>query len=107
MVPLFKQVALVTATSTYNFVNERKEEVAGVTVEYLFAENLAPCADGEARGYKSSKDSLPYAMKDVFKAVPALYELSFSMQATRGGKPQLKLNNASLVSEVELVRKKV
>ncbi len=102
MGPVFKQVALVTAASPYNFTTEDKREMSGVTVEYLLTDNLAPVADGEAKGIKFSKDSLPYVERHNIYSVPGMYEISFAMQPSRGGKPQLKITSVKFVSEVSL-----
>jgi len=102
MSPVFKQTALVTAVSPYNFTSDDRREMTGVTVEYLLTEDLSPVEDGEKKGTSFNKDSVPYEKKGNFKSVPGLYELQFTMQATRGGKPQLKIFDAIFVSAVKL-----
>jgi hypothetical protein len=102
MSPVFKQTALVTAVSPYSFKSDEGRMMEGVTVEYLLTEDLAPVVDGDKKGTSFNKDSVGYEKRDNFMAVPGLYELQFTMQATRGGKPQLKVFDVSFVSAVKL-----
>jgi hypothetical protein len=99
---VFKNKALVTSSSPYNFMTEDKREMAGVSIEFLMTENLLPISDGEAKGIKIMKDSLPYDKKSRFESVPGLYELSFKMVPARGGKPQLRVVDAGFIDAVTL-----
>jgi hypothetical protein len=101
---VFKNKALVTAVNPYDFDNDQKERVSGVTMEFLMTDNLHPCGEGEAKGIKIIKDSVMYDKKDRFTFVPGMYELSFKMMpANKSGKPQLKVVDAMFIGDVELV----
>ena len=99
---VFKQRALVTAINPYNFMTDDKREMSGVSLEFLLTDNLTQCSEGTSKGIKFVKDSLPYDKQYQFGPVPAMYQLSFAMRPGRGGKPQLKVVDAELVSEVIL-----
>jgi hypothetical protein len=99
---LFRNKALVTAVNPYNFTTEDKREMSGVSMEFLMTESLAPVSDGETKGIKVIKDSLEYGMKNVFVAVPGMYELSFKMMPAKSGKPQLKVVGAEFIGGVAL-----
>jgi hypothetical protein len=102
---VFKNKALVTAISPYNFTADDKREMSGVSMEFLMTENLSSCCDeqGEGKGYKIIKDSVAYDMKDNFTSVPGMYELSFKMVPAKNNKPQLRVVEASFIGEVQLV----
>jgi hypothetical protein len=63
---VFKNKALVTAVNPYDFDNDQKERVSGVTMEFLMTDNLHPCGEGEAKGIKIIKDSVMYDKKRPF-----------------------------------------
>jgi hypothetical protein len=99
----FKQEAIVTYVRPYNFTDEKtKREVAGVTIEYLLTDNLNPVAEGDERGLRISSDTLPYEKHNNIGPVPGKYELSFTMQPSKSGKPQLRVADVKLVSAIEL-----
>jgi hypothetical protein len=101
---VFKNNALVTAVSWYDFTNDRKEAVSGMSLEFIMTEILNPIVgeDGRTKGYNSMKDSMEYGMKDNFVSVPGMYELSFKMIPTKNNKPQLKVVGAKFIGEVVL-----
>jgi hypothetical protein len=100
----FKQEAIVTYVRSYNFPDEKtKREVSGVSIEYLITDNLNPVAEGEAKGVRISSDILPYEKRDNIGAVPGKYEISFTMQPSKSGKPQLRIADVKFISVLELV----
>ena len=102
MEAIFKQSAIVLSISPYNFISDDKREVSGISMEYLPTDNLAPRTDGAMKGIKTGKETLPLDTQHKFGPVPALYELSFAMQAGQKGRMQLKVVDIDFIAEVIL-----
>lgn len=77
----------------------------GVSVAYLYGDNLAPTmsADGSL-GQRPAKGSIPVGCWENIKQVPGIYEGYFTMSVSKDGKPTLKLIDMEYCGEVDLVQ---
>lgn len=77
----------------------------GVSVAYLYGDNLAPTmsADGSL-GQRPAKGSIPVGCWENIKQVPGIYEGYFTMSVSKDGKPTLKLIDMQYCGEVDLVQ---
>ena len=99
---VIKQKALVLAVNAYNFKSEDGKDMSGVAMEYLLTDDLSPRSDGNAKGIKTGKDSLPLEKESKFNLVPGMYNLCFEMRSGANRKMQLKAVDAEFISMVKL-----
>lgn len=76
----------------------------GITINYLMADNFAPCENSKdgSLGFKFSKSSLPVDRKHKLVAVPGYYNLKCEMGVGSDGKPVLKPIDVDLIKLCEL-----
>lgn len=88
-----KQNILVLYSKEYNIpASEGQRELKGVSVYYLFNDNLKPITNNDmSQGYRPAKASISFDDRFKLKAVPAIYEAEFGMSVDVSGKPILKL----------------
>ena len=96
------QKALVFYTKPWALTDESTgERKAGITVEYLMAENLNPISgDDGSKGYGYNKESMPSDKLPKIVEIPGYYNLKFALKAGSKGRPMLKLDDIDFVCSV-------
>lgn len=90
--------------SKYAMPGDNGTTNSGVSVAYLYGENLAPSMSPDGSlGQRPAKCSLPIGCWDNVKQVPGIYDGYFTMSISKDGKPTLKLIDVDYCGEVELV----
>lgn len=99
-----KTSIVVLYANRYSMPGDNGTVNNGVSVAYLYGDNLAPCmaADGSL-GQRPAKGSLGIGCWDNIKQVPGIYDGYFSMTVSKDGKPTLKLIDLGYRGECELV----
>lgn len=89
--------------SKYAMPGDNGTTNSGVSVAYLYGDNLAPTmAPDGSLGQRPAKGSLSVGVWDNIKQVPGIYDGYFTMSISKDGKPTLKLIDVQYCSEVSL-----
>jgi hypothetical protein len=83
-----KQNAIFLSANKYDFVDDNKKTISGLSVHYCLSGDLAPCENEERtfKGYKPAKSSFPLEAYSKLQEVPGVYELDISVEAGSDGK---------------------
>lgn len=90
---------IVTGIRPFNFINDEKEKVEGVTVYYLDTFN----EDSDySKGHTALNLTLVGDHLDKFKALPAIYDMDFRQSRDQKGRPTLRLQDLTYVKPFNL-----
>lgn len=89
-----KQEVSVVSVSRYHMVDRTTGEInEGTTVRFIFSTDLKPTAEGDLKGYKFGKTSLPYAEFEKFGPVPGIYAADLFMNIASDGTVKVRAEN--------------
>jgi hypothetical protein len=86
----------------YDFKNDRGEQIAGFTLEYLELDQDPTDHQGGAKGLTVFKDTMDTTALPDFSVMPGLYELSHTSARDAKGRKVLRVSGGRLVGKVDL-----
>lgn len=109
-----KAKILILFANAYDMLDERKSQVTGCTVRYLFwgeeGERLLEQSEwnpDKPVGVQCAKCSIDYDLRTKIPIAPALYEGDFEMTVGGDGKPVLRLRDVAYISNVSFTARVV
>lgn len=103
-----KAKILILFANAYDMLDERKSQVTGCSVRYLFwgenGERLLEQSEwnpDKPVGIQPAKCSIDYDLRVKIPIAPALYEGDFEMTVGGDGKPVLRLRDVAFISNVD------
>lgn len=98
-----KQKVIVMSASRYKMVDAGTGEInEGVTVRYLTTEKLDPFQEGDLKGYRFGKTTIPYDEFNTLKIVPGIFACDFDFKIKSDGTVQALAKDFEYVGPVVL-----
>jgi hypothetical protein len=96
------QRCILLYVNPYKMEDEKTGAInEGLSVNYIGADNLNPCSEGERKGIAVLKQSFSLSLKDSIQAVPGYYDIEFGLRPV-GGKPTVVPIGLTYVAPVEV-----
>ena len=106
---LFVKDILVLHAKEYDFVNKEGEVIRGVTMHYTYGMDFSPVAKQAGQnerlremGVSVMKSTVKFEKRELFEAVPGVYECGFGSRINVGGKQELYPEDIRFKGLVEL-----
>ena len=97
---IVKSKCILLYANPYSIKDEDTGQInTGVSLRYILNDNIQPVENGDEKGYKTAKGSLPLEHNKKIKSVPAVYEMDFEMKINAQGQTNMKLVNLDYFAE--------